>query len=104
MLSSDYSKTVHLQEDRSIEFHTPGGCHYRLRIPRYGRDLAYNRHMAELLIPAVGVNGNGTGAVFRFNLEHGRFMREYEVDVGGDDLASFGAGAHDCHHLYIQND
>ena len=93
MLSSDYSKTVHLQEDRSIEFHTPGGCHHRLRIPRYGRDLAYNRQMAELLIPAVGVNANGMGEVFRFNLEHGRFMREYEVDVGGDDLTSFGAGA-----------
>jgi ribosome biogenesis protein ENP2 len=33
------------------------------------------------------------GEVFRINLEQGRFMREYEVDVGGDDLTSFGAGA-----------
>ena len=84
---------MHLQEDRSVEFHTPGGCHYKLRIPRYGRDLAYNRNAAELLIPAVGVNSNGMGDVFRFNLEQGRFMREYEVDVGGDDLNSFGGGA-----------
>ena len=93
MLSSDYSKTAHLQEDRSIEFHTPGGCHYRLRIPRYGRDLVYNRNGAELLVPAVGVNANGMGEVFRISLEQGRFMREYEVDVGGDDLTSAGGGA-----------
>ena len=93
ILSSDYSKTAHLQEDRSVEFHTPQGCHYSLRIPRYGRDLAYNRATAELLVPAVGVNSNGVGQVFRINLEQGRFMREYEIDVGGDDLASSGAGA-----------
>jgi ribosome biogenesis protein ENP2 len=93
ILSSDYSKTVHLQEDRSIEFHTPGGCHYSMRIPRYGRDLAYNRSAAELLVPAVGVNVNGLGEVFRINLEQGRFMREYEIEVGGDDLTSVGGGA-----------
>lgn len=92
-LSSDYSKTVHLQEDRSIEFHTPGGCHDSLRIPRYGRDLAYDRSSTELLVPAVGVNSNGMGEVFRINLEQGRFMKEFEVDVGGDDLSSMGGGA-----------
>ena len=93
MLSSDYSKTAHLQVDRSIEFHTPHGRHYSLRIPRYGRDLAYNRSTAELLVPAVGVNSNGFGEVFRINLEQGRFMREYEIDVGGDDTTSLGGGA-----------
>lgn len=93
ILSSDYSKTAHLQEDRSIEFHTPQGCHYSLRTPRYGRDLVYSKAAAELLVPAVGVNSNGLGEVFRINLEQGRFMREYEVDVGGDDLTSSGAGA-----------
>lgn len=93
LLSSDYSKTVHLQEDRSIEFHTPGGCHYTIRIPRYGRDLAYDRTNTELLVPAVGVNTNGMGEVFRINLELGRFMNQFEVDVGGDDMTSFGGGA-----------
>lgn len=39
LLSSDYSKSLHLQTDRSLEFHTPQGCHYKTRIPRYGRDL-----------------------------------------------------------------
>lgn len=44
-------------------------------------------------MPAVGVNTNGMGEVFRINLEQGRFMREFEVDVGGDDITSAGAGA-----------
>ncbi len=93
MLSSDYSKSIHLQADRSIEFHTPQGCHYTTRLPRYGRDLKYDRRSAEALVPAVGVNENGNGEVFRLNLEVGRYMRGYEIDVGGDDLMSAGGGA-----------
>ncbi|CEL05461.1 WD40-repeat-containing domain protein [Aspergillus pseudodeflectus] len=92
LLSSDYSKSIHLQSDRSIEFHTPGGCHYKTRLPRYGRDLIYNRVSTEALVPAVGVNGDGMGEVFRLNLELGRYMRSFEVDVGGDDFTSTGGG------------
>ena len=44
-------------------------------------------------MPAVGVNENGNGEVFRLNLEAGRYMRGYEVDVGGDDFTSSGGGA-----------
>ena len=33
------------------------------------------------------------GEVFRLNLEVGRYMRAFEVDVGGDDLMSAGGGA-----------
>ncbi|KAK4506620.1 hypothetical protein PRZ48_000352 [Zasmidium cellare] len=93
LLSSDYSKSLHLQSDRFLEFHTPGGLHYSTRIPRYGRDLIYNRRTAEALVPAVGVNADENGEVFRLNLEVGRFMKGYEVDVGGDDMNSFGGGA-----------
>ena len=93
LLSSDYSKSLHLQADRSLEFHTPQGCHYTTRLPRYGRDLKYDQKSAEALIPAVGVNGNGKGEVYRLNLEIGRYMRALEVDVGGDDLEISGGGA-----------
>ncbi|KAL4790770.1 WD40-repeat-containing domain protein [Aspergillus venezuelensis] len=93
LLSSDYSKSIHLQSDRSLEFHTPGGCHYKTRLPRYGRDLIYDKVSTEALIPAVGVNGDGMGEVFRLNLELGRYMRSFEVDVGGDDFTSAGGGA-----------
>lgn len=92
-MSSDYTKSLHLQTDRFLEFHTPGGMHYSTRIPRYGRDLKYNKRTAEALVPAVGVNADGMGEVYRLNLEVGRFMKGYEVDVGGDDFSSMGGGA-----------
>lgn len=85
LLSSDYSKSLHLQIDRSLEFHTPMGCHHQVRLPRYGRDLVYDRHSAEALVPAVGLDADGKGEVFRMNLEAGQFMRSYQIDVGGDD-------------------
>jgi ribosome biogenesis protein ENP2 len=92
LLSSDYSKSLHLQTDRTLEFHTPLGCHYTTRIPRYGRDLRYDKRSAEALIPSAGVNQDGIGEVFRLNLELGRYMRSYEVEVGGDDMTSIGGG------------
>ena len=82
-----------MQADRSLEFHTPLGCHHTTRLPRYGRDLKYDKRSAEALIPAVGVNEYGNGEVFRLNLEVGRYMRGFEIDVGGDDLTSTGGGA-----------
>lgn len=93
LLSSDYTKSLHLQSDRFLEFHTAGGLHYSARIPRYGRDLKYNKRTAEALIPSVGVNADGNGEVYRLNLELGRFMKGFEVDVGGDDYNSLGGGA-----------
>jgi ribosome biogenesis protein ENP2 len=91
ILSSDYTKSVHLQADRVIEFHTGGGLHHATRIPRYGRDLVYDKRSAECLVPSVGVNADGLGEAFRLNLEVGRFMRSYEIDVGGDDLLAPGS-------------
>lgn len=63
-----------------------------MRLPRYGRDLVYDRQSTEALVPAVGVNQDGSGEVFRLNLEAGRYMRSFEVDVGGDDFNSTGGG------------
>ncbi|KAL8855261.1 MAG: hypothetical protein Q9178_008085 [Gyalolechia marmorata] len=93
LLSSDHTKSIHLQSDRSLEIHTPSGLFHTTRLPRYGRDLKYDRRTAEVLVPAVGVNENGNGEVYRLNLDLGRYMKAYEVDVGGDDLASIGGGA-----------
>merc|ERR1712000_263441 len=90
LLSRDYSKSLHLQIDRKIEFHTPMGCHYEVRLPRYGRDLVYDRTSTEALIPSVGLDSEGKGEVFRMNMELGRFMKSYQVDVGGDDATTGG--------------
>ncbi|KAF7858853.1 hypothetical protein EAF04_008895 [Stromatinia cepivora] len=93
LLSNDYTKSLHLQTDRRLEFHTQGGCHYQTRLPRYGRDLVYDRASTEALIPAVGVNADGLGEVYRLNLEIGRYMKPYQIEVGGDDLTTSGGGA-----------
>ncbi|KAF8243085.1 WD40 repeat-like protein [Wilcoxina mikolae CBS 423.85] len=73
LLSQDYSKSLHLQTDRSLEFHTPMGCHYATRIPRYGRALAYLKPLAHAIITAEG------NEVFRLDLEAGRFLKPFEL-------------------------
>ncbi|CUM65049.1 uncharacterized protein PRCAT00002669001 [Priceomyces carsonii] len=75
ILSNDWTKSVHLQNDRSIEFHTKGGIHYRSRIPKFGRDLSYNPVNCDLL---VGASGN---EIYRLNLEQGRFLNPYTLDT-----------------------
>lgn len=85
LLSPDSTKSLHLQSDRKLEFHTLAGCHHEIRLPRYGRDLVYDRSSTEALVPAAGLGTNNTGEVFRLNLELGRFMKSYEIDVGGDE-------------------
>ncbi|KAK4150876.1 WD40-repeat-containing domain protein [Chaetomidium leptoderma] len=97
MLGSDYTKSLHLQSDRSLEFHTPMGCHYEVRLPRFGRDLAYLRQSTEVLIPSVGLSsdGSGYGEVFRLDLERGQFLRPWQVEVGKDDaVAGLQGGIH----------
>ncbi|OMH86373.1 Ribosome biogenesis protein enp2-like protein [Zancudomyces culisetae] len=68
ILSEDWTKTVHLQNDRSIEFHSSGGLHYKTRIPKFGRDLAYHYPSCDLLV--VGASKE----VYRLNLERGQFL------------------------------
>ncbi|KAI2633449.1 WD40 repeat-like protein [Xylaria nigripes] len=90
LLSTDASKSLHLQSDRRVEFHTLAGLHETIKLPRYGRDLCYDRLSTEALIGSVGLGPDGHGEVFRFNLEAGRFMQSYRVDVGSDSGAEVG--------------
>ena len=50
LLSDDYSKMVLLQGDRTLAFHAPYGAHYSLRVPKFGRDLAYGKENCDLSI------------------------------------------------------
>ncbi|KAJ6484327.1 NUC153 and WD40 repeat-containing nucleolar rRNA processing-related protein [Mycena vitilis] len=68
MLSDDWTKSIHLQNDRTIEVHTQGGHHYRTRIPRFGRSLAYHFPSCDALLSAAG------NEIYRLNLDQGRFM------------------------------
>ena len=44
----DFFQVVFLQEDRHVEFHTQFGRYYRVRIPSYGRDMAYHKATCDL--------------------------------------------------------
>lgn len=79
ILSDDWTKTLHLQNDRTLELHTQGGFHYRTRIPRFGRSLAYHFPSCDALIGASGAE------VYRLNLEQGRFLSPLVLQGDGMD-------------------
>lgn len=75
ILSNDWTKSVHLQNDRTIEFHTKGGIHYKTRIPKFGRTLSYFPSNCDLLV------GASTNEIYRLNLEQGRFLSPFVLDT-----------------------
>ncbi|RCK65665.1 Ribosome biogenesis protein ENP2 [Candida viswanathii] len=75
ILSNDWTKSVHLQNNRSIEFQTKGGIHYRSRIPKFGRSLCYNSVNCDLMVGAAG------NELYRLNLEQGRFLNPYRLET-----------------------
>lgn len=68
LLSDDWTKSIHLQNDRTVELHTQGGFHYRTRIPRFGRSIAYHFPSCDAYVSASG------NEIYRLNLDQGRFM------------------------------
>lgn len=74
VLSDDWSKSMHLQNDRTLEFQMKGEKYYSTRIPKFGRCLSYNEVTCDAYI---GASGN---EIYRLNLEQGRFMKPFEVD------------------------
>jgi ribosome biogenesis protein ENP2 len=81
MLSDDWTKSIHLQNDRTIELHTQGGLHYRTRIPRFGRSLAYHFPSCDALFSASG------NEIYRLNLDQGRFLNPLVLKSDDDDNA-----------------
>ncbi|KJH50020.1 hypothetical protein DICVIV_03821 [Dictyocaulus viviparus] len=49
-LGDDYSKIILLQEDRFLEIHAAFGRYFRMRMPRYGRDMAYSLEQSDLYL------------------------------------------------------
>ncbi|KAI5704453.1 hypothetical protein M8J75_005469 [Diaphorina citri] len=80
ILSDDYSKVVFLQCDRFVEFHSAGGRYYRLRIPKFGRDMQYHAPSTDLFL--VGA----TSEIYRLNLERGQFLSPFMSE--GSELNS----------------
>ncbi|XP_051138848.1 uncharacterized protein LOC127256742 [Andrographis paniculata] len=68
VLDDDYSKMAFLCADRSVCLHAKYGSHYSLRIPRMGRDIAYDSWSCDIICAASSPD------LYRINLEQGRFL------------------------------
>lgn len=84
MLSEDYGKLAILGADRTVMFHAPYGNHEKIRLPTFGRAMAYEKTTCDLLVVSSGKRtspGSGQkdamGEVYRFNLDEGRFSQPY---------------------------
>eukprot|EP00536_Pseudo-nitzschia_multiseries_P007932 jgi/Psemu1/240702/estExt_Genewise1.C_1920038 len=74
MLGEDYGKMAILQEDRTISFQAHYGNHEKVRIPKFGRGMAYESTTCELLIAGSG------SEIYRLNLEEGRFSEPWSIE------------------------
>lgn len=77
VLGDDYGKMVFLHADRYLEFHVSHGRHYKLRIPKFGRDMSYHEPSCDLFI--VG----SSSEIYRLNLERGQFLQPFESQCSG---------------------
>ncbi|KAL7546972.1 hypothetical protein ACHAWF_010293 [Thalassiosira exigua] len=103
-LGDDYGKLAILGSDRTVAFHAPYGHHEKIRLPTFGRAMAYERTTCDLLVVGSGkrsapgtTEATATGEVYRFNLAEGRFSRPYSYSSasrrkGGDDADLAGGG------------
>ncbi|KMT15164.1 hypothetical protein BVRB_3g062780 [Beta vulgaris subsp. vulgaris] len=82
VLSDDYSKLAFMCADRSIRLHAKYGSHYSLRIPRMGRDLAYDSWSCDLLCAA------SSSDLYRINLAQGRFLAPLTTQSPGLNVVS----------------
>lgn len=100
-LGEDYGKIALLLDNRSILFHAPYGQHHTIRIPTFGRMMAYEPTTCELLVACSGKAGRnsisrsvGGGEVYRVNLEEGRFSAPLNYSASGSTKSKgFGGDA-----------
>lgn len=68
VLSEDWRKSIFLTSNRTLTFQGSSGPWYSIKIPKMGRNLTYDEHTCDLIIPSSG------SEVYRFNLDRGHFM------------------------------
>lgn len=76
VLESDWRKFALLTADRYIDFHSPFGSHFKIRVPRFGRDLMLNRGTCDVFVCGDGAD------VWRLNLDQGRFLSPIRTTSG----------------------
>jgi ribosome biogenesis protein ENP2 len=73
-LGADYSKLAFLCADRNIELHAQYGAHFKIRIPKAGRDMIYQPYTCDLITVGAG------NEMYRLNLDLGRFQSPFESE------------------------
>lgn len=74
-LSDDYSKIALLRHDRHIELHASYGRHFKTRIPKFGRQLAYHYPSCDLYVAC------DSNFVYRLNLNQGIHRSPLDTDL-----------------------
>lgn len=82
---------VFLQCDRYIEFHAAHGRYYRLRIPKFGRDMKYHYPTCDLFV--VGASSD----IYRLNLERGQFLTPFNSTATAINKCAINSE----HHLIV---
>ena len=86
VLDPDFSKAAFLCVDRSICVHARYGAHFKTRVPRFGRDIAFVPHSADLIV-------GGTGdELWRLNLAEGRFAAPLRTRADGTNVLALCPG------------
>uniref|UniRef100_A0A8R1XWQ1 Nucleolar protein 10 n=1 Tax=Onchocerca volvulus TaxID=6282 RepID=A0A8R1XWQ1_ONCVO len=91
VLSDDFSKFVLLEEERYVEVHVAYGRYFRMRIPKFGHDMAFCREVSDLYIVGSG------SEIFRLNLEEGKFLPPLITSSSSLTCCQF----NEDHHLFI---
>ncbi|VDM92660.1 unnamed protein product, partial [Litomosoides sigmodontis] len=91
VLSGDYSKFVLLEEERHVEMHVAYGRYFRMRIPKFGHDMAFCDEVSDLYIVGSG------SEIFRLNLEEGKFLTPLITSSPSLTCCEFNRD----HHLFI---
>uniref|UniRef100_A0A1I7WMZ7 Nucleolar protein 10 n=1 Tax=Heterorhabditis bacteriophora TaxID=37862 RepID=A0A1I7WMZ7_HETBA len=81
ILSDDYSKLVVLEQDRYLEMHAAFGRYFRMRMPRFGRDMSYSRECSDLYLVGASNGVEVTALKFRDALHLGVGMSSGHVLV-----------------------
>ncbi|KAJ8901793.1 hypothetical protein NDN08_003999 [Rhodosorus marinus] len=68
ILEPDWKKLAFLLASRVIEIHSQAGFYYKVRVPRFGREMHLHPSSSELYVCGEGEE------VYRLNMEHGKFM------------------------------
>lgn len=67
-LSEDYRKLAILCRNRVVDFHAQYGIHHRMRLPKFGRDMVFDKHGSTLYVCS------SSSEVYRLDLMSGQFQ------------------------------